>query len=69
MGYIGREKLLDRSCNSVYKLVIMAAKRALEIAEGQPKLVNANISVKPSTVALLEIAAGKISCGRLKSKE
>ena len=39
MAYTGREKLLDKSCNSIYKLVIFAAKRALEIAEGQPKLV------------------------------
>ncbi|MFA4889323.1 MAG: DNA-directed RNA polymerase subunit omega [Candidatus Omnitrophota bacterium] len=67
MGYIGREQLLDKSCGSIYKLVILASQRALEIAEGQPKLVEAASSVKPSTVALMEIAAGKISCRVLKS--
>jgi len=60
MDYQGREKLLDKSMGSIYKLVILASKRALEIAEGQPKLVADDASVKPSTVALHEIAAGKI---------
>lgn len=60
MVYMELEKLVDKSNNSVYKLVIMAAKRALEIAEGQPKLVVANASVKPSTIALQEIAGGKV---------
>jgi len=69
MGYQGREKLLDRSMGSIYKLVILASKRALEIAEGQPKLVADDASVKPSTVALHEIAAGKIEARKIKAKE
>ncbi len=69
MGYQGREKLLDKSMGSIYKLVILASKRALEIAEGQPKLVADDASVKPSTVALHEIAAGKIEAKRSKAKE
>ncbi len=69
MNYFAREKLLDKSCYSIYKLVILASKRAHEIAEGQPKLVTANSSVKPSTVALMEIADGKVQCKKLKSKE
>ncbi|MCX5694336.1 MAG: DNA-directed RNA polymerase subunit omega [Candidatus Omnitrophica bacterium] len=69
MGYQGREKLLDKSMGSIYKLVILASKRALEIAEGQPKLVSDDASVKPSTVALHEIAAGKIEARKLKVKE
>jgi len=69
MGYQGREKLLDKSMGSIYKLVILASKRALEIAEGQPKLVADDASVKPSTVALHEIAAGKIEAGKIKAKE
>jgi DNA-directed RNA polymerase omega subunit len=68
MGYEGREKLLDKSLGSVYKLVILASKRALEIAEGQPKLVDSNSSTKPSTIALLEISAGKIVCKKTKLK-
>jgi len=69
MGYQGREKLLDKSVGSIYKLVILASKRALEIAEGQPKLVEDDASVKPSTVALHEIAAGKIEARKIKAKE
>jgi DNA-directed RNA polymerase omega subunit len=69
MGYQGREKLLDKSLGSIYKLVILASKRALEIAEGQPKLVDDDASVKPSTVALHEIAAGKIEARKSKPKE
>jgi len=69
MDYQGREKLLDKSMGSIYKLVILASKRGLEIAEGQPKLVADNASVKPSTVALHEIAEGKIEARKIKVKE
>lgn len=62
MPYVPLEKLLDKSRGSVYKLVIVASKRSLEIAEGQPKLVQMNASTKPSTVALHEIAEGKVKC-------
>lgn len=60
MSYVPIEKLLDKSGNSVYKLVILASKRALEIAEGQPKLVEADLPTRPSTLALYEIAEGKV---------
>lgn len=69
MDYQGREKLLDKSMGSIYKLVILASKRALEIAEGQPKLVADDASVKPSTVALHEIEAGKIEARKIQTKE
>ncbi len=69
MAYITVEKLLDRSNDSIYKLVILASKRAIEIAEGKPKLVAADASVKPSTVALNEIAEGKVQYKKAKSKE
>lgn len=65
MVYIELEKLLDKSSGSVYKLVILAAKRALEIAEGQPKMVEAHASTKPSTVALYEIGEGKVHSKKL----
>ena len=65
MGYIPIEKLLDKADNSMYKLVMLAAKRTLEIAEGQPKLASVNSSLKPSNIALEEIARGKV---RLKKK-
>ncbi len=66
MAYVALEKLLDKSSGSIYKLVILASKRALEIAEGQPKLVNINSPIKPSTVALHEIAESKVYCKKAK---
>lgn len=66
MTNVPNELLLDKSAGSIYKLVIMASKRALEIAEGQPKMVEADASVKPSTVALLEIAEGKLRLKKMK---
>ena len=69
MAYVAMDKLLDKSCDSIYKLVILASKRALEIAEGQPKLVVASSDMKPSSVALLEIAQDKIECRKIKHKE
>ena len=56
MGYIPIEQLLDKADNSIYKLVMLASKRTLEIVEGQPSLVPVNSSSKPSSIALHEIA-------------
>ncbi len=60
MEQIPLEKLLARTGGSVYKLVVLASLRALAIAEGQAKLVEADSSLKPSAVALMEIVAGKL---------
>ncbi len=61
MPNVPLEKLLDKSNYSTYKLVTMASRRALEIAEGQPKLIeHADPATKPSTLALMEIAEGKL---------
>lgn len=69
MVYVPLEKLLDKSESSVYKLVILASKRALEIAEGQPKLVDVNSAMKPSTIALHEIAQGKVKYKKVKAEK
>lgn len=66
MSYIPVEKLIDKADNSIYKLIIVASKRALELSEGMPKLTEADQSIKQTTVALKEIAEGKV---RLKKKE
>ncbi len=66
MVYVPLENLLDKSNGSVYKLVVLASKRALEIAEGQPKLVDIDISTKPSTIALHEIVEGRVQCQKVK---
>jgi DNA-directed RNA polymerase omega subunit len=69
MPYIELDKLLDKTDGSIYKLVILAYKRALEIAEGQPKLVNMNLVAKPSAIALQEIAEGKVRYRKTKSQD
>jgi DNA-directed RNA polymerase omega subunit len=69
MPYVALEKLLDESGGSIYKLVVLASKRALEIAEGQPKLVDVSASNKPSTIALYEIAEGKVKYQKSKPEK
>ena len=59
MGYQPIEELLERSGGSIYRLVRMAANRALELAEGKPRLIK-HASEKSTTVALEEIRAGKV---------
>jgi|GEM_PF-346600 len=61
------EKLLEKA-GSVYKLVIVAAKRAMELSEGSPRLVAAGAKEKPALVALREVAEGKIGVRIKKSK-
>jgi len=58
-SFVSMEDLLDKT-NSVYKLVILASKRALELNDGSPKLVETE-NKKISTIALEEIKCGKIS--------
>lgn len=69
MAYVPLEKLLDKSDTSIYKLVILAAKRGLEIAEGQPRLVKVDAEMKPATVALHEIAEGRVVARKIKAKD
>lgn len=49
----------------MYKLVILASKRALELNEGSPKLVETD-EKRVATIALKEIQQGKIG---LKEKK
>lgn len=60
MGYPPIEELLPKSGYSIYKLVRMAANRAMELADGKPKLIETPSSDKAPTVALEEIRAGKV---------
>lgn len=60
MGYQPLEKLLPRANNSIYKLVLMASKRATELADGAPRLIEFPSSSKTTTIALDEIMAGKV---------
>ncbi len=68
MGNVPLEKMIDKAEGSIYKLVILASKRALELSEGQPALVPHNSAVRPSTIAMEEIAAGKIRAKKINEE-
>lgn len=57
--YIPSEGLLDK-VGSIYKICILASKRALELNEGAPRLAEVNSS-KLATIALEEIRQGKVN--------
>ncbi|MGE0267806.1 MAG: DNA-directed RNA polymerase subunit omega [Candidatus Omnitrophota bacterium] len=54
------EELLPKSGYSVYRLVRMAATRALELADGKPPLIKKPSTDKLTSIALEEIYQGKI---------
>jgi DNA-directed RNA polymerase omega subunit len=58
-GYVPVEKLLEASDGSLYRLAVLAAKRAMQLADGEKALIE-----KPGERvldnALREIAAEKI---------
>ena len=53
------DKLLEKT-HSIYKLVVLASRRAIELADGAQKLVDEPPDAKPARIALDEIMAGKI---------
>ena len=59
MAQVRIEELLSR-CSSVYRLVILAAKRAKEVSDGSPMLVETP-DRKVTSVALEEILQGKVA--------
>jgi len=59
MTEFSRDKLLA-STQSVYKLCNIAALRAMELNAGMKKLVEADPKTKVTTIALQEIAEGKV---------
>ncbi|MDI6758282.1 MAG: DNA-directed RNA polymerase subunit omega [Candidatus Omnitrophota bacterium] len=67
MGYFFRDNLLANCNGSIYKLVILASKRAIEIAESQSRTAQAGLFARPSTIALEEIAIGKVQCKQAKA--
>lgn len=58
MAQVAIEELLKR-CSSVYRLVVLAAKRAKELADGSVPLVETPRR-KITSVALEEILQGKV---------
>ena len=61
MSYVPLERLLDKSHGSMFKLVTFVSRRALELAEGAPRLIDAPSDLKVTTLAMEEIAQGKVS--------
>jgi len=57
---IGIDELMKKT-NSIFKLAILASKRAYELSQGSAKLVDMPPTTKPSTVALREIREGKVT--------
>jgi DNA-directed RNA polymerase subunit omega len=64
MIYPTMASLLDK-VDSKYTLVVAVAKRARQLVDGQPKLTDIE-SNKPVTVAVNEIAEGKVTYERNK---
>ena len=58
MAYIALEKMIVNN-PSLYKLVLTASERANQIMHGSRPLVETG-SKKPTTIALQEIAQGKV---------
>jgi len=54
------DALIDKT-GSIYKLVVLASRRAIELGEGAAKLVDMPKDAKVSDIALKEILDGKIS--------
>jgi DNA-directed RNA polymerase omega subunit len=65
MKAIARDELLGK-VSSVYKLCNLAAIRAMELNAGMKKLVEADPNEKVTSVAIKEIAEGKV---KLKSSK
>ena len=64
---IPMEELLDKT-ESLYKLVLMASRRAVELNAGAGKLIDVSPHLKLSTVALEEIRQGKVKLKEGKKK-
>lgn len=58
MSYVPLQDLLKKT-GSIYKLVVLASRRAVELNAGAPKLVEFN-SEKITSIVLEEIAQGKV---------
>jgi DNA-directed RNA polymerase subunit omega len=65
MAYMPLEKLI-RKDTSLFKLILTAAARANELAQGAQPLIQ-TASKKVSTIALEEIVAGKVNYKEKKS--
>ena len=68
MSYLSLEKLIKNPDASIFKLVLAAAARANELAQGAQPLVKSSAK-KVTTIALEEFAAGKVRYEETKPKK
>jgi len=61
-----RDDLIKYSNNSIFKLVILASRRALELNSGMPKLIDSSPG-KAGSIALEEIRQGKVRLADVKA--
>lgn len=61
------DKLIDKT-GSIYKLVVLASRRAQELSADGAKLVEVPAGTKVATIALQEIMEGKVSY-KIKEKK
>jgi len=66
LAYVPIQDLLKTTDESVYKLVVLASKRALELGAGSEKLVEAAPNTKLTSIALKEIIENKVNCKEAK---
>ena len=59
MKNVQRDDLLKNTGNSIYKLVVLASRRALELNNGMPKMIEESPG-KSGSIALEEIKQGKV---------
>ena len=59
MYNIPMEELLEKT-GSIFKLVILASRRTIELDAGAGKLIDASPNTKPFILALEEIRQGKV---------
>ena len=62
-------QLLTESKGSIFSLVRLATIRALELDSGKPSLVQNTFTDKATTIALEEIAQGKVTFDVLKNNK
>ena len=67
MSYIPMGDLLSK-VDSIYQLVVLVSRRAIDLSEGAERLVDISPKAKPSSVAFEEIKKGKITSERMSEK-
>lgn len=60
MVYLPLEEMLPKAGGNSYRLVLLTAKRALELANGAAKLIEAPAIEKVTTTAMREIMKAKV---------